>query len=92
MKLEDLEKVRTHAERVTQAKDMLGLIEQGPVRLMVGMHSNQAEIILTAHGQKMLKDMANQTLGAMLADATEQLRSLGVEIGIEQNPLPVPPK
>jgi hypothetical protein len=84
MKLADIETARTQAARLKQANAMLSLIDAGPMRLMVGTGGNQAEIVLTPYGEKLLKRLACQTVGAMRADASAQLIALGVE------PEPVP--
>jgi len=90
MKLADIETARAQADRLKQANAMLALIDEGPMRLMVGTGGNQAEIILTPHGEKLLKRLASETVEAMRKDAGEQLGALGVEIEMQQDP--VPPK
>jgi hypothetical protein len=88
MKLADIETARTQADRLKQANKMLALIDAGPMRLMVGTDGNQAEIILTRDGEKLLKRLAGEAVDAMRADASENLRKLGLEIGSGQAPLP----
>lgn len=88
MKLADIETARVQADRLKQANAMLALIDTGPMRLMVGTGGNQAEIILTPHGQSLLKRLAGETVDAMRANAREQLSALGVEIEVKQDPAP----
>lgn len=88
MKLADIETARTQADRLKQANDMLALIEAGPMRLMVGTGGNQAEIILTAEGEKLLKRLATEAVNAMRTDASEQLSKLGIEIGSRHSCVP----
>ncbi|WP_299864479.1 hypothetical protein [uncultured Hoeflea sp.] len=88
MKLADIEKARIEADRLKQAEALLALIDQGPMRLTVGTGANQAEIVLTAHGESLLKRLAGETLEAMRANACEQLGALGVEPGARQDPVP----
>lgn len=89
MKLEDIAKARAVAERMNKASEMLALIDQGPMRLMVGQHAHQAEIVLTPQGKTMLEDMARQTLQAEKQAAAQALRALGVDLG--DNPGDGPP-
>jgi len=92
MKLADIETARIQAVRLKQANAMLALIDAGPMRLMVGTGGNQAEIVLTPDGEKLLKRLAGQAINAVRADASEQLSKLGIEIGSGQAPLPGPAK
>jgi hypothetical protein len=90
MKLADIETARTQADRLQQANAMQALIDAGPMRLMVGTGGNQAEIILTPEGEKLLKQLAGDAISAVRADASAQLHTLGVQLRAKQEP--VPPK
>ena len=81
MKLEDLAKARAAAERMNKASEMLALIDQGPLRLLVGQHAHQAEIVLTQAGKTYLETLARKTLEAERQAAAQALRALGVNLG-----------
>jgi hypothetical protein len=88
MKLADIETARTQADRLKQANAMQALIDAGPMRLMVGTGGNQAEIVLTPEGERLLKQLAGEAISAVRADASAQLSKLGIELASSETPLP----
>jgi hypothetical protein len=67
---------------------MQALIDAGPMRLMVGTGGNQAEIVLTPEGERLLKQLAGEAISAVRADASAQLSKLGIELASSETPLP----
>ncbi len=80
MNLADLEKIRLLAERRVKAITLADRIGDEELRLVIGTQPNQAEIVLTPAGRALIRKHAIETLSIEVADATDKLRDLGVNI------------
>lgn len=80
MNLADLETIRLLAERRLKAITLAGRVADEDLRLVIGAQPNQAEIVLTPAGRALIRKQAIETLSIDVADATDKLRDLGVNI------------